>query len=71
MALFKALCWALTFIVRIRFPPGTSLSTVFNGKIKYSVLVLKIYLKTFNSDVINFCISIVRKYHFQRLSNSA
>ena len=29
MALLKALCWALIFIIRIRFPPGTSLATVF------------------------------------------
>ena len=28
MALLKALCWALIFIIRIRFPPGTSLATV-------------------------------------------
>ena len=28
MALLKALCWALIFIIRIRFPPGTSLAIV-------------------------------------------
>ena len=28
MALLKALCWALMFIIGIRFPPGTSLATV-------------------------------------------
>ena len=28
MALLKALCWTLIFIIRIRFPPGTSLATV-------------------------------------------
>ena len=28
MALLKALCWALIFIIRIGFPPGTSLATV-------------------------------------------
>ena len=28
MALLKALCWALIFIVRIRFPPGSSIATV-------------------------------------------
>ena len=28
MALLKALCWALIFILRIRFPPGTSLVTI-------------------------------------------
>ena len=27
MALLKALCWALVIIIRIRFPPGTSLAT--------------------------------------------
>ena len=32
MALLKALCWALIFILRIRFPPGTSIATVW---IKY------------------------------------
>ena len=26
MALPKALCWALMFIIRIQFPPGTSLA---------------------------------------------
>ena len=31
MALLKALCWALIFIIRIRFPPGTSLATVLNS----------------------------------------
>ena len=31
MALLKALCWALIFIIRIRFPPGTSLATVLNN----------------------------------------
>ena len=30
MALLKALCWALIFIMRIRFPPGTSLATELN-----------------------------------------
>ncbi len=25
-ALLKALCWVLIFIIRIRFPPGTSLA---------------------------------------------
>ena len=29
MALLKALCWALIFIIKIRFPPDTSLATVF------------------------------------------
>ena len=29
MALLKALFWALIFIIRIRFPPGTSLAAVF------------------------------------------
>jgi hypothetical protein len=30
MALLEALCWALIFIIRIRFPPGTSLVTILN-----------------------------------------
>ncbi len=30
MALLKALCWALIFIIRIRFPPGTSLAMILN-----------------------------------------
>ena len=33
MALLKALCWALIFIIRIRFPPGTSLATVLNTRL--------------------------------------
>ena len=28
MALLKALCWALIFILRIRFPPGSSIAIV-------------------------------------------
>ena len=27
MALLKVICWALIFIIRIRFPPGKSLVT--------------------------------------------
>ncbi len=49
MALLKALCWALIFIIRIRFPPGTSLAmtlcfTLFeaidnmHNKIKFSLV---------------------------------
>ena len=33
MALLKALCWALIFIIRIRFPPGTSLAIVLNNSL--------------------------------------
>jgi hypothetical protein len=32
MALLKALCWALIFIIRIRFPPGISLVTILNNR---------------------------------------
>ncbi len=32
MALLKALCWALIFIIRIRFPPGTSLAMILNNR---------------------------------------
>ena len=28
MALLKAICWAIIFIERIRFPPGKSLATI-------------------------------------------
>ena len=28
MALLKVICWALIFIIRIRFPPGKSLATL-------------------------------------------
>ena len=28
MALLKVICWALIFIIRIRFPPGKSLATI-------------------------------------------
>ena len=34
MALLKALCWALILILRIRFPPGTSIATVLNSLIE-------------------------------------
>ena len=30
--LLKALCWALIFILRIRFPPGSSITTVLNNR---------------------------------------
>ena len=30
MALLKVICWALVFIIRIRFPPGKSLVTIVN-----------------------------------------
>ena len=30
MALLKVICWALIFIIRIRFPPGKSLATILN-----------------------------------------
>ena len=30
MALLKVICWALIFIIRIRFPPGKSLVTILN-----------------------------------------
>ena len=29
MALLRTLCWALTFILRLRFPPGSSLASIF------------------------------------------
>ncbi len=32
MALLKALCWALIFIIRIQFPPGTSLAMILNNR---------------------------------------
>jgi hypothetical protein len=35
MALLKALCRPLIFIIRIRFPPGTSLVTILNYLVVY------------------------------------
>ena len=32
MALLKVICWALIFIIRIRFPPGKSLATILNNR---------------------------------------
>ncbi len=29
MALLRTLCWALIFILRLRFPPGSSLASIF------------------------------------------
>ena len=44
MALLKALCWALIFIIRIRFSPGTSPATVLNNiiniKLSFSYFLL-------------------------------
>ena len=30
MALLRTLCWALIFILRLRFPPGSSLACKYN-----------------------------------------
>ena len=35
MALFRVLCWALIFILKLRFPPGFSLTTVLTDDVKY------------------------------------
>ena len=45
MALLKALCWALIFIIRIRFPPGTSLAMKLRGQLTRAVL------KTFSTEM--------------------
>ena len=50
MALLKALCWALIFIIRIRFPPGTSLHTVY-------VQLNHEYSENSTLDLITLCIS--------------
>ena len=28
MGLFKIICWALIFLTRLRFPPGSSIATI-------------------------------------------
>ncbi len=33
MALLKVICWALIFIIQIRFPPGKSLATILHIQI--------------------------------------
>jgi hypothetical protein len=30
MALLRVLCWALIFILRLRFPSGSSIATIYN-----------------------------------------
>ena len=50
MALLKALCWALIFIIRIRFPTGTSLAKkTFNLMYNYCIKqnIDKMYLLLF------------------------
>ena len=46
MALLKVICWALIFIIRIRFPPGKSLATIGNNMIIF-VAMVKIALYDF------------------------
>ena len=43
MAPLKALCWALVFILRIRFLPGSSIATVLNNR--YNEEALKAFRK--------------------------
>ena len=34
MAALRVLCWALIFILRLRFPPGSSIATILNNRYK-------------------------------------
>ena len=38
MALLKVICWALIFIIKIRFPPGKSLATIYIHTIRFTVI---------------------------------
>ena len=56
MTLLKVICWALIFIVRIRFPPGKSLATISDSWILVSdasgalkVLTVKVHLRDNNT----------------------
>ena len=48
MALLKVICWALIFIIRIRFQPGKSLATILNNQIlQIFALMLQIFALLF------------------------
>jgi hypothetical protein len=61
MALLKAVCWALIFIIRIRFPPGTSLVIItpilicsqnrHNPSTVFHILIVVQFLLQFNDDL--------------------
>ncbi len=42
MALLKVICWALIFIIRIRFPPGKSLAIIW---VMYSAIQKEVWNK--------------------------
>ena len=44
MTALRVLCWALIFILRLRFPPGSSIATTFDyvfTSIKYTIVLGK------------------------------
>ena len=59
MALLKALCWALIFILRIRFPPGTSIAMHISYVYVYSKILNAIPNAKLELDSVYF--SIMRK----------
>ena len=39
MVLFKAVCWVIIFLTRIRFPPGSSIPTILTVSITYKTIL--------------------------------
>ena len=66
MSLWLILCWALTFIIRLRFPPGESLADVLKKILRYEKkkrqkLLVKCYTYPFSvsflpSDLLLGCV---------------
>ena len=73
MALFRVLCWALIFVLRLRFPPGSSLGKQY--VISYSYILvcreLKQYynqrLDAFNINIDSLTLVLIIKKRLQDL----
>ena len=60
MALLKVICWALIFIIRIRFPPGKSLVTILNNlALDWFCLTVLLKYKTLQQRISQRCIKLV------------
>ena len=71
MALLKVICWALIFIIRIRFPPGKSLATIFLlhfreciKKIVFNVIKQINYISFLESQLLHMREKIFEKHNF-------
>ena len=87
MALLRVLCWALIFILRLRFPPGSSIASILNNRYnngsleafrKFQRLEMKLGKAKLDLDLLKNCKkrSVIPKFlRFkvanQRLRNSS